>query len=273
MSGSCFFSFLFVCLFLSFSLSFFRPYLSAGRYVFERKYELDSLCAFFKLSSDYFVASNDTSPFDADWLDAVTAALNTMVAFQSSTADYTGGYSFQRCSSCEPTDTLSHGMGFPVKATGLMTCFGFFSLFTDSTSGLIRSLFRPSDDSTLFAFNIPSNASTCWFCMYIYQKQNRFCHSHACAKPVAVVELKRLATLLRVIKQSQLASNLSNLAAQVEAAIQAHGIVDHPLAGRVFAYEVDGFGNFVFMDDANVPSLLSLPYLGFIDRQVLSASC
>jgi meiotically up-regulated gene 157 (Mug157) protein len=39
------------------------------------------------------------------------------------------------------------------------------------------------------------------------------------------------------------------------------GVCEHPLFGRIFAYEVDGYGNALFMDDANVPSLLSLPYL------------
>ena len=83
----------------------------------------------------------------------------------------------------------------------------------------------------------------------------------------------RLSQLLRVIGQPSLASNASALAAQVEGAIATHGVVNHPTAGRVFAYEVDGFGNFVLMDDANIPSLLSLPLLGFVAAQVASSMC
>jgi uncharacterized protein len=48
----------------------------------------------------------------------------------------------------------------------------------------------------------------------------------------------------------------------VEGALGAHAVVEHPVHGEVWAYEVDGFGNRHHMDDANIPSLLSLPYLG-----------
>lgn len=194
-----------------------------GPHIFERKYELDSLCAFLKLSRLYFEATNDTTVFDDQWLDAVSAALDVMSDMQNSTAAYSGTYTFQRCTSCEPTDTLSHGTGFPGAATGL-----------------IRSCFRPSDDATLFPFNIASNA-------------------------MAVVELTGLASLCATLKQTYLAQRASSLSAVVHHAIQLHGIVNHPGAsGLVYAYEVDGRGNHVFMDDANIPSLLSLPLLGYL---------
>lgn len=60
-------------------------------------------------------------------------------------------------------------------------------------------------------------------------------------------------------------SDAAALADEVYAALQKHALVQHPRHGRVYAYEVDGFGNAVFMDDANVPSLLAMPYLGGID--------
>lgn len=107
--------------------------------------------------------------------------------------------------------------------------------------GLIVSSFRPSDDATLFGFLIPSNL-------------------------FAVTSLRQLAEMMREIKSNnQLARSCDSLADEVQAAIEAYGIVEHPEFGKVYAFEVDGFHNHVMMDDANVPSLLSMPYLGCLD--------
>jgi meiotically up-regulated gene 157 (Mug157) protein len=53
----------------------------------------------------------------------------------------------------------------------------------------------------------------------------------------------------------------------IKAAIEKYGIVNHPLFGQVYAYEVDCFGSHIIMDDANLPSLLSLPVLGFVKKE------
>jgi len=107
-------------------------------------------------------------------------------------------------------------------------------------TGLIKSAFRPSDDATKYSFLIPANA-------------------------MAVVELRAVAPLLRAVGNSSLAAEAEALATEVSAAIEAHGILAHPATGKtVYAYEVDGFGNALFADDANIPSLLSLPLLGFL---------
>lgn len=106
--------------------------------------------------------------------------------------------------------------------------------------GLIASAFRPSDDATVFSFLIPSNL-------------------------FAVTSLKQAAEMLSsIFKDKVLAGECLALASEVQSAIQKHGIVNHPVFGKVYAYETDGFGNHLFMDDANVPSLLSLPYLGCV---------
>jgi len=108
--------------------------------------------------------------------------------------------------------------------------------------GLINSSFRPSDDASTYGFLIPSNL-------------------------FAVASLKQLVEISsKVTKDEAFAGSCSALAGEVETAIQKYGIVNHPKHGKVYAYEVDGFGNASFMDDANVPSLLALPYLGSVDK-------
>ena len=60
--------------------------------------------------------------------------------------------------------------------------------------------------------------------------------------------------------------NRVSLAGEVEEALQKHAVVEHPEYGKIYAFEVDGFGSRQLMDDANVPSLLAMPYLGDVDR-------
>lgn len=103
--------------------------------------------------------------------------------------------------------------------------------------GLICSSFRPSDDATLFSFLIPANL-------------------------FAVESLRQLAEIFEVVlKNITFAQECRALSDEVFAAVQGYGIADHPKYGKVYAYEVDGFGGHVFMDDSNVPNLLALPYL------------
>lgn len=107
--------------------------------------------------------------------------------------------------------------------------------------GLICSAFRPSDDATVFSFLIPSNF-------------------------FAVTSLKEAAEMMeQIAKDNNTAGELRSLASEVEAALQKYAIVEHEKYGKVYAFEVDGYGGRVMMDDANVPSLLSLPYLGAVN--------
>jgi meiotically up-regulated gene 157 (Mug157) protein len=104
--------------------------------------------------------------------------------------------------------------------------------------GLICSAFRPSDDATRYSFLVPSNF-------------------------FAVSSLHQAALMLNDIHHDGAAyAELMAFADEVATALSKHAIVTHPEHGRVYAYEVDGFGSQVLMDDANVPSLLALPYLG-----------
>jgi len=107
--------------------------------------------------------------------------------------------------------------------------------------GLVKSAFRPSDDATLYPFLVPSNA-------------------------MISVGFDEVSKMLSAVGETQLAQECQDIAKEIRDAIYQHAVVVHPVFGKIFAYEVNGFGGVNFMDDANVPSLLSLPYLGFISR-------
>ena len=108
--------------------------------------------------------------------------------------------------------------------------------------GLISSAFRPSDDATTFGFLVPSNF-------------------------MAVSSLRKAAEILSTVNGEQkLAADCTALADEVAAALQQYAVVEHPVYGKIYAFEVDGFGSVQLMDDANVPSLLAMPYLGDVER-------
>jgi meiotically up-regulated gene 157 (Mug157) protein len=104
--------------------------------------------------------------------------------------------------------------------------------------GLIHSIFRPSDDACIYPFLIPSNlfaASVLYHLKEIFSTE---------------------------LKDKEFAAECSDLAQQIRAACAQHAVIKHARHGAIYAYEIDGYGNALVMDDANVPSLLSLPYLG-----------
>jgi hypothetical protein len=102
--------------------------------------------------------------------------------------------------------------------------------------GLIASCFRPSDDACIFSFLVPSNL-------------------------FAITSLRQLATMANsILHDSEMANDATALANEVESALRQHALVS-TAAGTIWAYEIDGYGGQALMDDANVPSLLGLPYL------------
>jgi meiotically up-regulated gene 157 (Mug157) protein len=185
----------------------------------ERKWEIDSLCYPIRLAHGYWRTTGDTNPFDADWLAAMELVLLTFREQQRKEGP--GPYRFQRVTGWQTDTVAGAGYGNPIRPVGL-----------------IVSIFRPSDDATIFPFLVPSNH-------------------------FAVVSLRQLGELARTVAGREgFAAACEALAAEVEEALAAHAVVEHPVHGRLWAYEVDGFGNRHHMDDANVPSLLALPYLG-----------
>jgi hypothetical protein len=189
----------------------------------ERKWEVDSLCYPVRLAYNYWKISGDSSFFDHNWQKAGKLIVSTFRVQQRK--DGHGPYHFQRRTEVASDTAPNGGYGNPVKPVGL-----------------ICSIFRPSDDATIFPFLIPSN----YF---------------------AVLSLQQMAEMYRTIgKDNAAAATCEALASEVHTALQQYATKHHPVFGEVLAYEVDGFGNQLFMDDANVPSLLALPYLGALSQ-------
>ncbi len=111
-------------------------------------------------------------------------------------------------------------------------------------TGLVRSAFRPSDDATILGFFIPANA-------------------------MMAVELKKTAAILRVAGDEVSAQSVERWGQKITNGVWEHGVVAHAKFGDVFAYEVDGYGSSIIMDDANYPSLLALPLMGFVSADDL----
>lgn len=190
--------------------------------VYERKWEIDSLCYPIRLAYEYWKVTGDTSVFDQEWIQAITNVLKTFKEQQRK--DDNGPYTFLRVTDRQ-LDTLNNGgNGAPIKPVGL-----------------IVSSFRPSDDATTLQFLIPSNF-------------------------FAVTSLRKAAEILTEVNDNEsISSECLALADEVENALKVHATFNHPEFGTIYAYEVDGFGNKMLMDDANVPSLLAMGYLGDVD--------
>ncbi|WP_338357488.1 glycoside hydrolase family 125 protein [Yeosuana marina] len=187
--------------------------------VHERKWEIDSLCYVIRLSYRYFELSGDSTVFDENWDKAMRLIVKTFRTEQRKNG--TSPYRFVRKTNAMIDAPVFEGTGRPIKPTGL-----------------ICSMFRPSDDATLYPYLIPSNI-------------------------FAVRSLNHLSDLYKtVLKDNSFAQECSDFATEVDNAINKYATSEHKTFGTIYAYEVDGFGNKVFMDDANVPSLMSLAYLG-----------
>ena len=189
-------------------------------YVYERKYEIDSLCYPIQLASLLYQETGCTDHLDENFMRALHRILDVFEIEQHHEHSL---YHFER-TDCPSSDTLpEQGKGNPVVYTG-MTWSGF----------------RPSDDACVYGYLIPSNM-------------------------FASVVLKQAAQIAsEVYSDEKMAARCRRLSDMIREGIETFGVVQHPTYGKVYAYEVDGKGNYLLMDDANVPSLLSIPYLGYV---------
>lgn len=192
-----------------------------GEDIWERKYEIDSLCFPIQLSYLLWKNTNRTSHFNEDFRKAVDTIMKVWRTEQNH--EENSPYSFIR-RNCYFTDTLSRdGKGSLVKPDIGMTWSGF----------------RPSDDACVYGYLVPSNM-------------------------FAAVVLEYISEIAEVVlKDNELKDKALEFSKEIRAAIEKYAVLNNYQFGSVYAYEVDGFGQYLLMDDANVPSLLSIPYLGY----------
>ena len=188
--------------------------------LWERKYEIDSLCYPVQLSWLMWKGAGMTDQFDDAWLEAVKLIIRTFRTEQDHEAR--SPYRFQR-RDCVYTDTLSRdGRGALVKGN----------------IGLIWSGFRPSDDACTYGYLIPSNM-------------------------FASVILGYAAEIAEAIYGDKaLADEAAAFSREVHDAVERYGLLPG-IPAPVYAYEVDGFGQYHVMDDGNIPSLVSMPLYGW----------
>lgn len=201
--------------------------------VWERKYELDSLAAFMQLSADYHRASKNPADSDdtgdlAVFGDRWRQAVDTALGVMTSemeTVNKDNLHALHRA-------TMPNGERFPAVQIG---GYGY----PGRLNGMSRSVFRPSDDEVVFPYLVPANA-------------------------MAVVAIRGAARIIKEQGDEDRASQLGMVASEIHRGIVNSGIVKMD-KGYMYAYEVDGYGSRLLMDDPNIPSLLSLPYLGYLN--------
>jgi meiotically up-regulated gene 157 (Mug157) protein len=182
-----------------------------------------------QISADYYQATGDIDFFGKfHWSKAVEAVLDVAEDMMLPTYGPDGAvlkspYTFTRYTTRSTETFANDGIGNPV-ANG---------------TGLIRSGFRPSDDSTIFQLYIPANMM---FSSYL--------------APTSEI-------MGKLNNGVSLAQRMSGLSGSLRNAIETHGTVEHAVAGKIYAFEVDGFGGRTIMDDANIPGILSAPFFKY----------
>lgn len=191
-------------------------------WVWERKFEIDSLCYPLWLAQQYAETTGDYSVYDEGFQNALARILDTFETEQFHTEK--SQYYHSRPLYPQFPTLQNGGKGTPVGYTGL-----------------IWNGYRPSDDVCDYGYLVPSNMFATVVLDYLA--------AHA-AKTGTQSEQERIARINLRVKEG----------------LEQYAVTDHPEFGKIYVYETDGLGNVNLMDDANVPSLLSLPYLGYCSK-------
>ncbi|MBQ3705155.1 MAG: glycoside hydrolase family 125 protein [Clostridia bacterium] len=189
--------------------------------VWERKYEVDSLCWPLLLADRLEKKTGRRTMLTPEF----HRMLRTIVdVFRTEQNHEKSGYYFIRHSPYPEPDLGEDGRGAPVARTG-MTWSGF----------------RPSDDACTYGYLVPSNL-------------------------FALRALSALIRFARILEDDALARDANRLRQEIQEGLDQYAVVQTEKYGEIWAYETDGLGHHLLMDDANCPSLLSLPWLEICDR-------
>jgi len=191
-------------------------------WIWERKFEIDSLCFPVQLAYLLFKNTGRIDHFDADFVSGIKKMLNVFETEQHHMTK--SEYRFERDDD-RPEDTLAHnGLGSPVKETGM-----------------IWSAFRPSDDACVYGYLVPANMFAVLVLDYVQE------------------------IFSSVLDDEKIVDRAKKLQTEIRAGIEEYGTTTNAAGERIYAYETDGLGNYLIMDDGNVPNLLSAPYLHYVD--------
>ncbi|WP_286229958.1 glycoside hydrolase family 125 protein [Neobacillus mesonae] len=190
-------------------------------HIWERKYEIDSLCYPIQLAYLFWKSTGRTAFIEETFQETIETILRVWRTEQDHETN--SPYRFER-SDCRQSDTLIRdGKGGRVVPTGMTW-----------------SAFRPSDDACTYGYLVPANM-------------------------FAVVVLGYAAEMSeQVLNNASLKEECLKLRSEIQKGIEQFAKFDHPIHGDMYVYETDGEGRVNLMDDANVPSLLAAPYLGYL---------
>lgn len=213
--------------------------------VFDCKWELDSLASFLQVSAGYYARTHDLAFFARyDWIDAVREAVEAAGAMRLGTYDEEGrvlpsAWTFTGWTNRGSETLTNDGLGNPVRS-----------------NGMVRTAFRPSDDATIFQLLVPANMM---WAKYLEEASIMMQElGEGAVHPIDPVKQEMARSLTTAMR---------DMALGIRQGIDADAIVPHREFGEIFAYEVDGFGGVNLMDDANVPSLLSMPLFKYAESR------
>ena len=190
-------------------------------------YELDSACYYIRMIYYFWKAIPDHAVLRLQSIrEAIDIMLDVWISEQDHEADAFPTGPLLDCQNC----------GKPFRYPGLARGGKGTEV---AKTGMTWTGFRPSDDECTYGYLVPANM-------------------------FAVVVLGYVTEIAPILwNDDAMAAKAKKLASEIDEGIRQHSIVEHPKHGRIYAYEVDGLGNSLLMDDANVPSLMSIPYLGY----------